>query len=324
MALKIYAEAAAITELFGTQGFAGTGAQTTFALTNFTGAQLGIVYLGTETSYAAITFAAGVGSGFTGLTASALIGMRVIHNGTFRGTVTANTTTTVTISDTAYAEATASAALISAYVKKVAVTDYSVSGNSIIMVVAPTTAQTLLAVPTNTLSMNFGGVAGTSKATSANVWIKRTPGYVYDTLQMQAQDLSQVQGTLTQTGVTFAAGEGSGFSGLVVGALKGRALNHKGVYRGLVTANTATTVTISDTAYTQATAYDAVVYTIGSLLFAPDVSGSPGTYAPVVHPAAVSDDTARKFWVMDTVTIPTSAMNYPNNVIKVTGVEYLV
>jgi hypothetical protein len=322
--LKIYTDAACTTELFGTQGFTGDGTATTFPLTNFTGVQLGIVYLGVETSYATISFAEGVGSGFSGLTVNALIGLRVIHNGTFRGTVVSNTATTVTISDTGYTEATASTAITSLYTKKVLTTDYSVSGNSIVMVVAPTAVQKLFAVPASTMNMNFGGVAGTNKVTESNIWIKRTPGYTYDTLQMQAHDLSQTQASLTQTGVTFASGVGSGFSGLTVGALKGRALNHNGVYRGKITANDATTVTISDAAYTQATTYDAVAYTIGSLIFAPDASGSPGTYAPVIHPAAVADDVARKFWVKDTITIPTSAVNYPNNIVKVTGIEYLV
>lgn len=324
MALKIYTDAACTTELLAAQAFAGTGAQTVFALTNFTGAQLNIVYLETQTSYATITFSAGVGSGFTGLTASALIGLRLIHNGTFRGTVTANTETTVTISDTAYAQATASPALISSYAKKVLTTDYSVSGNSITMVVAPTTTQTLIAIPTLTLNLNFGGTAGTSKATAASIWLKRTPGYTYDTLQVTSQDLSQVQGSLTQTGVTFSAGVGSGFSALTVDALIGRALNHNAAFRGIVTANTATTVTISDTAYTQATASDAVVYTIGSLLVAPDNAGVAGTYAAAIHPAAITSDTAVRLWVKDTITIPTSAVNYPNNITKVTGIEYLV
>jgi hypothetical protein len=62
----------------------------------------------------------------------------------------------------------------------------------------------------------------------------------------------------THAGVTFASGVGSGFSGLVVNALIGQRITHKGSSRGTVVANTATTVTISDLTYT-APIFDAII-----------------------------------------------------------------
>jgi hypothetical protein len=323
--LKIYTDAACTAQLLATQGFAGTGAQTSFPLTNFTGAQLGIVYLETQVSHAAITFAAGVGSGFVGLTVDALIGQRVIHNGSYVGTVTGNTATTVTVSIIPdFDHGAAFTAIISTYVKKILTTDYSVAGNDLIMVVAPTATQNVIAVPTATLNMNFGGVAGVVKSTATSVWLKQTEGYIYDTLQAQSQDLSQVQASTAQSGITLAGGTAEGFVGLVPGALIGRALNHKGVFIGIVIANTETSADMYNAA-TDAVAGEAIVYTIGSLQFALDNDGTPGTYAPVVHPQAVDGNPESvRLWVKDTVTIPTTAVNYPNNVIKVTGIEYLV
>lgn len=57
----------------------------------------------------AIVFVDGVGSGFSGLTAGALVGMAVSHNGSFVGLVTANTTSTVTIDNLTYDSAEAGA-----------------------------------------------------------------------------------------------------------------------------------------------------------------------------------------------------------------------
>ena len=324
MSLNLYLDAGCTQQILPTQIFAGTGTLAAFALTAFLGSQLASVYKETAATQAGVTFASGVGSGFSGLTVNALIGQRVLHNGTFRGTVVSNTATTVTISDLTYTQASASPCVISSYAKLVSGTDYNVSGNTITLTATPSVAQTIHAIPTGTLAANFGGSAGSSKTAAVPFWIKRTPGYVYDTLQVQSLDHSQPQGSLTQSAITFASGVGSGFSGLVAGALIGRALNHGGsTFRGLVTANTSTTVTISDLTYNNAVASDAVAFTVGSAQFALDSGSGPGVYAPVIQVPAINDDTPVKVWMQDTITIPTTAMNYPNQVPRVTGIEYL-
>jgi hypothetical protein len=322
--LKMYSNVDCTLEVLFAQAFAGTGSAVSFALTNFIGSALGSVYLETQTTQAGVTFASGVGSGFSGLTVNALIGFRVIHNGTFRGTVVSNTATTITISDVTYTYATASSCVVSSYVKLTSGTDYNISGNNIVLTgSAPTSTQIVHGIPTSTLGANFGGTAGSVKTSQTSFWLKATPGYTYDTLQVQCLDHSQTQASLTTASTIFASGVGSGFSGLVAGALIGRAVNHGGTFRGVITANTTTTVTISDTGYTNAVASDSVAYTIGSAMFAPDSSGSPGTYANVIHPSAITDGTPVRIWMEDTVTIPVAAMNYPNQIPYVTGIEYL-
>jgi hypothetical protein len=319
MALNMYSDSACTQQVFMAQAFAGTGAQTAFALTAFAGSQLGSVYLETQTAQTGVTFAAGVGSGFSGLTASTLIGYRVIHNGTFRGTVTANDATTVTISDLTYTQATASTATLSVYAKLTVTLDYSVAANTITTVATPSAAQTLHVIPASALTANFGGTAGSVVTKSVPFWLKADSGYVYTGLQIQSLDHSQTQAALTQTGVTFASGVGSGFSGLTAGALIGRACNHNGAFVGTVTANTTTTVTISNLSYTNATAAPAVIYTIGSAVFAIDSGSGPGSYAPVLNPSDITTTDAVKFWMQDTETVPANPMNYPNQIPYVTG-----
>ena len=335
MALNLYLDAGLTEEMYGNQVFPGTGSQVAFTLgstlpagvTSFTGSQIQAIYLETFLTTTGITFASGVGSGFTGLTASALIGQRVINNGTYQGTVVSNTTTTITISNSSYTYATASTCIISNYVIQ-PTANYTVAGNVVTMVTAPTISQNLHITANNDLPLSFGGVTGTTVNTQISFYLAREANAdgslnTYDTLFVQCLDNSQTQASLTQTGITFASGVGSGFSGLAAGALIGRACIHNGNFQGTVTANSTTTVTISNGAYTDATAASCTLYTIGSLKFAPDVSGSPGTFAAVIQPSAITNNTAIRIWMEDTVTVPAAAINYPNNVINVTGIAYV-
>ena len=328
MALKMYLDADCTQEFFVHQIFSGTGSRTTFTLTAFTGAQLGGVYKESRSTTSGVTFSSGVGSGFTGLVTNALKGSRVIHNGVFRGTVLSNTATTVTISAASYTQAAGSAAVVSTYARLALTADYSVSRDTLTLVATPTSAQNIIAVPTADLFANFGGAVDTLKTSQTSFWLRRSPitggGSLntYDTLQVQALDMSQIQSSMTQTAVAFTAGVGTGFSALVVNGLVGWAVNHAGLFRGLVTANTADTVTISDTSYA-GSSDDATIYTVGSLQFAADSGGSPGIFSAVLNPDGISGDTAMRVWVSDTIAVPQTATNYPNNIIAVTGVEYL-
>ena len=339
MALNLYLDAGLTQQMYANQVFAGDGATHAFTLgsnlpagvSSFTGAQLQAVYLETQIITSGVTFSSGVGSGFTGLTINALIGQRCINNGDFQGTVVSNTATTVTISNSSYTYATASTCTLSNYVIQ-PTANYTVVGNVITMVTAPaaptsTSAQNLHMTALTDLPLSFGGVQGTVKNTQTSFYLARaanTDGSLntYDTLFVQCQDNSQLQASLTQAAITFASGVGSGFSGLVAGALIGRACIHNGNFQGTVTANITTTVTISNLSYTASSA-GCTMYTIGSMLFAPDVSGSPGTFAAVIQPSPITTNTPVRIWCEDTVTVPNAAINYPNNVINVTGIGYV-
>ena len=320
MALKIYTDAAATLEALSNEVFTGTGTQYNFGLVSLTGLDVGDVYVEDFTIYTGGTFTSGVSSALTGAAyvVNALVGYRVYHNSIFVGTVASNTATTITIDDLTYSNSAFNITL-SSYTKKTLTTHYSISGNTIIFVTAPTTSQKVHVVPLHTLNVNFGGNPAANITTTSSVWLKRTPGFTYDTLKFYVEDLSSAAVSSVTTGVTFSAGVGSGFVGLVADALKGLALDHKGVFRGMITANTTTTITISDLAYADAVAGDCLVYSVSQMLCSLDNL----TFKAVIRPPAITTDTAVVVYLKDTVLVPNTAVNYPSLTIRVSGIEYL-
>jgi hypothetical protein len=319
----MYFDAACTKPILTAEKFTGSGP---YNLSAFTGAQLGGVYKESKALFADISFSLGVGSGFSGLVTDALKGQRVVHNNISVGQVVSNTNNTITITDTSYTNGSGTA-VVSAYTKLYTPTDFQLSGNVITMLAAVTGDDVIHAVPTDTLAMYFGGAVGAPVSKTATIYLKRTANFEYTLLQIASDDVSLVPYSEATENVTFTGGVGSGFSGLAVGALIGKAVNHEGKFRGIVVANTATTVTIS-TGFTSvdnvATGYHASataeIYNIGTLSFSLDGS----TFASVVHPAdLVGTETVVPFYVKDTLNIPSVAINYPSNIIKISGTEYI-
>ena len=315
MSLKMYFDATGLQQVLTAEKFTGAGPYT---LTGFTGAQLGGVYRETKTAYAGISFNAGVGSGFVGLVPSALKGQRVLHGSQYIGQVVDNTDTTITVSNAGYTSA-AAACYISSYSKLYTPTDFTLSGSAITMIAAVGGNDTIHAVPVDTLAMFFGGAEGAVVSKQTQIYIKRDANFDYTALQVSSEDTSQFPYHTTTADVVFTAGVGVGFSGLPVGGLVGKAVNHNGIFVGLVLSNTEAAITL-DRAYTGVSA-NAEIYNIGSLQFSLDGT----TFAPVIYPAdmtAGGSDTTMVY-VKDTLSIPAAAVNYPANIIKVSGIEYI-
>lgn len=314
MSLKMFFDSAGTQAVLTAEKFTGAGP---FALTAFTGAQLGGVYKEKKDSYSDIAFAAGVGSGFNGLTPDLLKGQRVVHNNKFVGQVTGNTATTVTISDLGYTAA-ANSCNISSYVKLYTPTDFTVASSVITPVVALLANETLHAVPIDTLAMYFGGTTGANVTKVSTIYVKRSADFEYTSLQVASDDVSLFPYHTATADVVFAAGIGSGFVGLPVNGLIGKALNHAGAFRGIITSNTETTVTIAG-AYT-AVAASAEIYNVGSLEFSLDGV----TYGPVIAlPDLTGAALSAMIYVRDTINIPAVAVNYPSNIVKVSGIEFI-
>lgn len=314
MSLKLYFDAAGTQTVLTAEKFTGAGP---FILTAFTGAQLGGVYKERKDNYSDISFAAGVGSGFVGLTIDTLKGQRVIHNNMFVGQVISNTATTVTVSNVGYT-AVAGACSLTAYTKLYTPTDFTLAGNIITLVVALTGAETLHAVPVDTLAMYFGGVAGANVTKTSTIYVKRTTDFEYTSLQISSDDVSLFPYHTATPDVVFTGGVGTGFVGLPIDGLVGKACNHAGAFRGIITANTETTVTI-DAVYTGVAA-SAEIYNLGSLEFS--LNGS--TYAKVLPLTDLVGATITvPVYVRDTINIPAVAINYPSNIIKVSGIEFI-
>lgn len=320
MSLKMFFDSACTQPVLTAEKFVGDGSQTALVLTSFLGASLGGVYKETKNSYAAITFSNGVGSGFTGLTPNALRGQRVMLGNRYAGQVTANDATTVTISNLTFTDAVAQSCYISEYKKLYSPTDFTLSGNTVTVVVAAAANEVIHAIPTDTIALYFGGTAGDNVTKQLSVFLQRPDGFEYTALQVSSDDSSLFPYNASTDAVTFTTGVGTGFAGLPVGGLKGKAVNHGGVFRGVITDNTATDVTIDNAAYSGAAA-TAEIYNIGSLLFSTDGV----TFAPVIHPAdmTAADAQIKEIFFKDTVKIPAAAVNYPSIMLKVSGVEYI-
>jgi hypothetical protein len=314
MSLKMYFDQAGTQAILTAEKFTGSGP---FTLVAFNGAQLGGVYKERKDSFSDIVFSQGIGSGFVGMTVDSLKGQRVIHGNSYVGQIVSNTDTTITIANLNYT-ASANACYLSSYVKLYTPTDFTLSGNVITMVGPVGVGETIHAVPIDTLAMHFGGTLGTDVTKTSTVYIKRTLDFEYTLLQVASDDTSLNPYHQTTANVLFSSGIGSGFSGLPIEGLVGKALNHSGAYKGIIVSNTASTVTL-DTAYTGLPA-DAEIYNVGTLTFSKDNI----TFTPVL----VLDDmtgvtTDAIIYVKDTVNIPSVAINYPSNIIKVSGIEYI-
>lgn len=319
MSLQMFFDQACTQPVLTAEKFPGNGSQTSLILTAFTGAQLGGVYKETKNSHANITFSNGVGSGFSSLTPDALKGQRVMFGNRYAGQVTANDATTVTVSNLTFTDASPQSCYISAYKKLYTPADFTLSGETITVAIPAQANEVIHAVPTDTIAMYFGGVAGENVTKQSSIFLKRPEGFEYTALQVTSDDSSLFPYHASTDAVVFNNGVGTGFAGLPAGGLKGKAVNHNGIFRGVITDNTESTVTI-DTTYTGAAAA-AEIYNIGSLLF----STNGTTYAPVVHPTDMTAavEQVREIFFKDTVKIPAAAVNYPSIMLKVSGVEYI-
>lgn len=329
MALQLYPTSVSTTSVLANVEFDCNGSSQDFDVSPYLAyGDIGSVYLETTTVKTGITFAAGVSSATTGLTAGALKGARVIHNGVFRGLVTDNTTTTVTITDTNYdAESVSSDMVICQFSRLTETTHYTIATNTTVIHTIATYAATqrIHVLPRYPVDLTFGAAVDTLKENSRAVYLRRDNSvYSYDTLRAFSQDKSvplTVSNTFAQAGVTFTAGVSNAvFTGLTVNGLIGLAVVHNGEYRGKITENTATVITISDVAYTEATEFIAEIFPVGSAEFSLDNV----TYAPVINLDPITTDAAVPIYVKDTVVVTSSPLNYPNIAIKVIGVEYII
>ena len=324
MSLKMFFDAACTKSILTAEKFTGSGP---FTLTSFTGAQLGGVYKETKITYTDISFSLGLGTGFTGLTIDALKGNRVIHNGIYVGQVVSNTTDSIIVTDSSYT-ATTNATTVSSYVKMYSPIDFIVTGNVITMQTSVAGNEVIHAIPTDTLSMYFGGAAGSVVTKTAQIYVKRTDNnFAYMLLQVTSSDTSVMPYFNSAEGISFTNGSASGFSGLPVNGLIGKAVNHQGVYVGRITNNTASTIfitptftSIDDLATNKLQSAGVDIYNVGTLEFSVDGT----TYAPAVELVDLKDNVnICSVYVKDTLNIPTVAINYPTNIIKVSGLEYI-
>lgn len=233
------------------------------------------------------------------------------------------------------------------HVKLIQGTDYSLSGNNITLVVALDATEVLIAIPTDRLNLNFGGVFGATKTSTIPVVFKRESQFMYDSLMLASDNLDKtpfVQ-TYIDSPFSFVANQsmtnsqsqivtGSkctspSLSGLTINALEGYALVLNNSFKGIIIANDVNSILINNVSFARAGLPDddLNIFSVGSLLFALDVDGNvpnTGDFQPVITlPNLDLNKNTVKVWVKDTVVIPETATNYPNMAFKLTGIEYL-
>lgn len=234
------------------------------------------------------------------------------------------------------------------YTKLTQGTNYTLAGSVITLAVGLTVTQALIAVPTDRLNLNFGGVFGAVKTSTSFVILKRETAYTYDSLQLSSEDLNIVPEMFSSVDAAVASLANqsmldadmqsvtgskltcANFIGLTINALIGQAVVLNGEYIGKVIANSATEVLIDkiDLTLTGDDTDDISIFTVSSLKFAVDdgtnTPPSSSSFTPVVNLPNLDVDTPQvKVWLQDTVTIPENATNYPNVTFKLTGIEYL-
>ena len=235
------------------------------------------------------------------------------------------------------------------HIKLVSGVDYSLSGNSITLVAGLTSPDVLIAVPKDRLNLNFGGVFGATKTSSSFLILKRDSAYAYDSLLLMSEDLDIQPQLLTivdeaivatpnqsmlDAGSNTVQGSkltGTSITGLTTNALIGQAVILNNVYRGKVIANSVNAILINNTTYTYAGAStdDLVVVSTGNMLFALDGGNNQApidsAFAQVISlPNLEVGRDQIKVWFKDSLTIPSTATNFPNTGIKLTGIEYVI
>lgn len=234
------------------------------------------------------------------------------------------------------------------HVRLIQGTDYSLSGNIITLAASLGALEVLIAVPTDRLNLNFGGVFGATKTSVTSVVFKRESAYMYDSLLLSSDDLDKepFSKNLLDMPFTFEANK-SGINslgqavigskctspqltGLTINTLEGYAVVLNGLYVGNIISNDVDSFIIDNQtyAYLGTASDDLSIFSIGSLLFALDIDGTVPTnssFKPVITlPNLDLGKDYVKVWVKDTVIIPETATNYPNMAFKLSGIEYLV
>lgn len=354
--LKFYSDELATQELSPTEYFIGNGATTQFSLTKFEVADMSALYVEDIVDIDTVTFNNGVGTG-TFATTAAYVGYAAYHqydNSSseagglpciFRGYVTAGGVNTVTISDTAY-DATADKLRLVKYVKKTLGVDYTITVpyTFTFQTGAPANGAKIYALGSSPLSVNFGGdnTAGTLVTTEKLIYLKADVGYVYDTCQIYSDNLTQKLQSADFTGVNITNGVSTNAQCTfpATNSEVGKAVNVNGVFIGIITENTLQDFTCAyDTNLTTPAAniYDATgaavsVYTVGEFALAVDSTGVAGPYRKVLQnytsnpdslPTTFTENDTIGIWVKATVPLPTAAMNYSENVLRVAATEYL-
>jgi hypothetical protein len=183
----------------------------------------------------------------------------------------------------------------------------------------------IIVIPKNALNLSFTGVAGSNIENKRPVWIKRSDNTkMYDYLAVTSIDyFANFYTILEFNDVQFTNGVGTGFVNLTSNH-QNMKVDFDGQYVGGVSAINGVASLTLDTTFTSTGPSRAFLYCQGSLEFAPDVNGFPGTWQRHLTLPAMDTDIAQKFWLRDFRPVTSSLTVHANNAIRILGTEFLL
>lgn len=183
----------------------------------------------------------------------------------------------------------------------------------------------IIVIPKSALNLAFTGVAGSNVANKRALWLKRSDTTkMYDYLAVTSIDYFAQFYTIQEfANITFINGVGTGFTGLT-SLHTGLKVDFDGQYIGAINVvNGVTSVTL-DTFYTSTGPSRAFLYSQGSLEFAYDVDGAPGTWQRHITVPPIDTDIPYKLWMRDFKVVTNDLTVFANNAIRVLGTEFLL
>ena len=178
--------------------------------------------------------------------------------------------------------------------------DYSITGNTLTLAQPVLDNDFLVILPV--AGLKFQVTSDASPVISG--LIKRNTDNIYDACFIFSKDNSVEQKDFSQD-AEFLNGVGYGFSGLEPNSLIGMAVVHAYGFRGFITSNTATTITL-DTDYTLQAMLQTDVYSIGDIDFSIDQTENK-VYSKFLSLPPFLDDTPLQFYARSGLT------SYPIN-----------
>jgi hypothetical protein len=181
-------------------------------------------------------------------------------------------------------------------------------------------------VPKNAVNLCFTGVAGSNMPNKRAIWVKRSVNtMMYDYLAVTSIDyFSDYWSVLEYPDVNFVDGIGYNFANLT-SEHEGMRVDFDGQYVGGVSiVNGTTSLTLDNASFNSNGPSRAFLYAQGSLEFALDNSGIPGTWSRHLSLPVIDTDIPCKFWLRDFKTVSSSITMYVNNSIRILGTEFLL
>ena len=183
----------------------------------------------------------------------------------------------------------------------------------------------IIVLPTSVVNLCFTGIAGSNISSSRPLWLQRSSSLnMYDYITITSiNHFAAYPDILQYPGIQFINGTGTGFTNLTT-AMVGMRIDFDGQYVGSIASVSGVDTLTIDTTYTSSGQSRAFVYSQGTLQFAEDVNGLPGTWSTHLSIPPIDTDVPYKIWVCNFRTVTSTLSVYVNNSIRILGTEFIL